>query len=155
MSRPLGCTSWNHYVDKAAISVTKYVLNSRFQFVWLACILLGFLFFFNMFNGFTADPFLGAFITFFFETLFTFLNCFLWRFLVGLTVLSALFIFIPCIFLFTSSLVWSVDCCIGETKFTVTFSSCPPVCEGPTDVINCWGLPNRDPPPICFHHRCA
>jgi hypothetical protein len=33
VSRPLGCTSWNHSVDKAAISVTKYVLKSRFLII--------------------------------------------------------------------------------------------------------------------------
>ena len=73
----------------------------------------------------------------------------------SLELLSALFPFIPCIFLFTSSLAWSINCCTGESTFTVTFSSRPPLCEGPTGVINCYGLPDRDSSPICFPPRCA
>jgi hypothetical protein len=62
------------------------------------------------------------------------------------------FLFIPC-FMFslsTSSFAWSTVCCTGDTRLTVTVSSCSVLSEGPTCVINCRRVPERDPPPICF-----
>ena len=114
-------------------------------FLFLACLLEVFLtVFFNLFT------------LWFFEFFFTLRVCFLRRFVVGLTLCCDRFLFIPC-FMFslsTSSFVWSMVCCTGDTSLTVTLSSCSVSCEGYTGILNCRRVPERDPPPICFFPRC-
>jgi hypothetical protein len=102
-----------------------------FSFFFRLCVLLAYyllwlLVFFNLFNRFTVEDFLRAFFFFVLRNLFHVFDLFIRRSLLGLNVLCALFLCISCIFLFISSVAWSMDCCTWETKYSVLFLSCPP-----------------------------